>query len=44
MTASRLLLLAAVIVFVLATFSVSLGAHVALVPAGLSLLAASFLV
>jgi hypothetical protein len=43
MTASRLLLLVAVIVFVLAAFSVSLGTLV-LVPTGLAFFAASFLV
>lgn len=43
MTASRLLLLVAVIVFVLAALSVGLGG-VSLVPAGLAFFAASFLV
>ena len=43
MTASRLLLLLAVIVFALAALSVALGS-VALVPLGLALFAASFLV
>ena len=43
MNASRLLLLAAVIAFVLAAFSVSVGSIV-LVPAGLALGFASFLV
>jgi uncharacterized membrane protein len=42
-TASRLLLLVAVIVFVLAALSVSV-ASVSLVPAGLAFFAASFLV
>ena len=40
---AKMLILAAVIVFALAAFSVSLGS-VALVPAGLALFAASFLV
>lgn len=42
-TASRLLLLVAVIVFVLAAFNVAVGG-VALVPLGLAFFAASFLV
>lgn len=43
MTVSRLLVLLAVIVFVLAALSVTV-AHVVLVPLGLALFAASFLV
>jgi hypothetical protein len=44
MSASRLLLLAAVIVFALAAVGATIGAHLLLVPLGLCLLAASFLV
>lgn len=43
MTASRLLLLVAVVLFVLAAFGVSFGS-IGLVEAGLAFLAASFLV
>lgn len=42
-TASRILLLIAVIIFVLATFGVTFT-HVSLVPLGLAFFAASFLV